>query len=97
MSESELDELMGEVGGPCNVMGMVNMFQEKLAGAGVGGTRISQNCVGSACSQTNFGRRKREVVAKLLEEAHKVAEEQAEAEALETQSRKKRSFTHLLP
>merc|ERR1719305_700657 len=29
MSESELDELMGEVGGPCNVMGMVNMFQEK--------------------------------------------------------------------
>merc|ERR1719460_1826007 len=32
MSEGELDELMGEVGGPCNVMGMVNMFQEKLAG-----------------------------------------------------------------
>merc|ERR1712189_94496 len=29
MSEGELDELMGEVGGPCNVMGMVNMFQEK--------------------------------------------------------------------
>merc|ERR1711911_25657 len=28
MSEGELDELMGEVGGPCNVMGMVNMFQE---------------------------------------------------------------------
>merc|ERR1712228_937937 len=34
MSESELDELMGEVGGPCNVMGMVNMFQEKMAGEG---------------------------------------------------------------
>merc|ERR1712032_1268413 len=34
MSESELDELMGEVGGPCNVMGMLNMFQEKLAGDG---------------------------------------------------------------
>merc|ERR1712029_72237 len=34
MSESELDELMGEVGGPCNVMGMVNMFQEKMAGDG---------------------------------------------------------------
>merc|ERR1711948_204119 len=33
-SESELDDLMGEVGGPCNVMGMVNMFQEKLAGDG---------------------------------------------------------------
>merc|ERR1712158_338929 len=25
---------MSEVGGPCNVMGMVNMFQEKLAGDG---------------------------------------------------------------
>merc|ERR1711971_356547 len=34
MSESELDDLMGEVGGPCNFMGMVNMFQEKLAGDG---------------------------------------------------------------
>merc|ERR1712165_521927 len=34
ISEGELDELMGEVGGPCNVMGMVNMFQEKMAGDG---------------------------------------------------------------
>merc|ERR1712032_681023 len=34
MTWGELDELMGEVGGPCNVMGMVNMFQEKLAGDG---------------------------------------------------------------
>merc|ERR1712064_129965 len=34
MSEGELDELMGEVGGPCNVMCMVNMFQEKMAGDG---------------------------------------------------------------
>merc|ERR1712107_611753 len=34
MSEGELDELMGEVGGPCNVNGMINMFQEKMAGAG---------------------------------------------------------------
>merc|ERR1712122_355017 len=34
MSESELDELMGEVGGPCTVQGMINMFQEKLAGDG---------------------------------------------------------------
>merc|ERR1719394_1559919 len=25
---------MGEVGGPCNVMGMVQMFQEKMAGDG---------------------------------------------------------------
>merc|ERR1712152_95062 len=32
MSESELDDLTGEVGGPCNVMGMINMFQEKMAG-----------------------------------------------------------------
>merc|ERR1712126_388840 len=30
MSESELDDLMGEVGGPCNVMGMINMFQHAL-------------------------------------------------------------------
>merc|ERR1712190_11642 len=29
MSESELDDLMGEVGGPCNFQGMVSMFQEK--------------------------------------------------------------------
>merc|ERR1711976_494321 len=34
MSESELDQLMGEVGGPCNFQGMVNMFQEKMAGDG---------------------------------------------------------------
>merc|ERR1739838_314171 len=34
MSESELDDLMGEVGGPCNFQGMVNMFQEKMAGDG---------------------------------------------------------------
>merc|ERR1712029_1286533 len=34
MSESELDYLMGEVGGPCNVTGMINMFQEKMAGDG---------------------------------------------------------------
>merc|ERR550534_327450 len=34
MSESELDDLLGETGGPCNVMGLVNMFQEKMAGDG---------------------------------------------------------------
>merc|ERR1719330_1343597 len=34
MSESELDDLMGEVGGPCNVMGMINMFQKQMAGDG---------------------------------------------------------------
>merc|ERR1712066_717333 len=31
MSESELDDLMGEVGGPCNFQGMVDMFQNKTA------------------------------------------------------------------
>merc|ERR1719350_1841365 len=34
MSESELDDLMGEVGGPCTVQGMINMFQKKMAGDG---------------------------------------------------------------
>ena len=34
MSESELDDLLGEVGGPCTVQGMINMFQEKMAGDG---------------------------------------------------------------
>merc|ERR1740123_1709076 len=32
MSEGELDDLMGEVGGPCNFLGMVDMFQSKMAG-----------------------------------------------------------------
>merc|ERR1712033_141152 len=34
MTEGELDGLLGEISGPCNVMGMVNMFQEKMAGDG---------------------------------------------------------------
>merc|ERR1711974_267204 len=34
MSESELDDLLGEVGGPCNFQGMVDMFQNKMAGDG---------------------------------------------------------------
>merc|ERR1719464_1782599 len=29
MSESELDDLMGEVGGPCTFQGMVDMVQTK--------------------------------------------------------------------
>merc|ERR1711879_412840 len=41
MSESELDDLMGEVGGPCNVMGMINMFQEKMAGTVTTPTSLS--------------------------------------------------------
>merc|ERR1712142_1449971 len=34
MSESELDELLGEVGGACTYENMVKMFQEKMAGDG---------------------------------------------------------------
>merc|ERR1712090_85959 len=34
MSEGELDGLLGEVNGPCNFNGMVNMLQEKMAGEG---------------------------------------------------------------
>ena len=32
MSESELDSLLGEVGGACTYDNMVKMFQEKMAG-----------------------------------------------------------------
>merc|ERR1712243_59706 len=32
MSESELDDLLGEVGGACTYDNMVKMFQEKMAG-----------------------------------------------------------------
>merc|ERR1712223_558755 len=34
MSESELDSLLGEVGGACTYDNMVKMFQEKMAGEG---------------------------------------------------------------
>merc|ERR1739838_375207 len=34
MSESELDSLLGEVGGACTYDNMVKMFQEKMAGDG---------------------------------------------------------------
>ena len=34
MSEAELDDLLGEVGGPCTFQGMVDMFQNKMAGDG---------------------------------------------------------------
>merc|ERR1712001_198787 len=34
MSESELDDLMGEVGGPCTFQGMVDVFQAKMAADG---------------------------------------------------------------
>merc|ERR1712043_132060 len=34
MTESELDSLLGEVGGACSYDNMVKMFQEKMAGEG---------------------------------------------------------------
>merc|ERR1711944_182368 len=34
MSEPEPDDLLGEVGGPCNFQGMVDMVQNKMAGDG---------------------------------------------------------------
>merc|ERR1711942_212892 len=34
MSEGELDELLGEIGGACTYDNMVKMFQEKMAGDG---------------------------------------------------------------
>merc|ERR1712212_1295419 len=33
-----------------------------------GSFAASQNCAGSSCNQNNFGRKKREVIAALLEE-----------------------------
>ena len=32
MDESELDEMLSEVGGACTFDGMIKMFQEKMAG-----------------------------------------------------------------
>merc|ERR1711997_175590 len=34
MTEEELDEMLGEVGGPCTLENMVKMFQTKMAGEG---------------------------------------------------------------
>merc|ERR1712117_501197 len=34
MTESELDELLGEVSGPCTYDNMVKLFQDKMAGEG---------------------------------------------------------------
>jgi len=53
---------------------------------------IAQNCVGSACNQNNvLGRRKRGVIAQLMEDARKIAEEGVDAEA--AVSRKKRQIS----
>ena len=32
MDESELDDMLGEVGGSCTFDAMINMFQNKMAG-----------------------------------------------------------------
>ena len=32
MDESELDDMLGEVGGSCTYDGMIKMFQDKMAG-----------------------------------------------------------------
>merc|ERR1711962_1515178 len=34
MTEGELDELLGEISGPCTYDNMIKMFQEKMAGEG---------------------------------------------------------------
>merc|ERR1712240_285001 len=34
MTEGELDELLGEISGPCTYENMIKMFQEKMAGEG---------------------------------------------------------------
>merc|ERR1719348_1366341 len=34
MTEGELDDLLGEINGPCTPDNMINMFQEKMAGEG---------------------------------------------------------------
>eukprot|EP00092_Neocalanus_flemingeri_P067344 GFUD01082184.1.p1 GENE.GFUD01082184.1~~GFUD01082184.1.p1 ORF type:complete len:287 (+),score=70.01 GFUD01082184.1:82-942(+) len=47
-------------------------------GGGFGGG-ATQNCVGSSCNQNN-GRRKREIVEKLLEEVDKITADELEAE-----------------
>ena len=43
MDESELDEMLSEVGGACSFDAMVNMFQNKMAG----GKKLSQYIVTS--------------------------------------------------
>merc|ERR1712134_97923 len=40
MSEGELDELLGEISGPCTPENMINMFQEKMAGEGNDGDDV---------------------------------------------------------
>merc|ERR1711954_328596 len=40
MSEGELDELLGEISGPCTPENMINMLQEKMAGEGNDGDDV---------------------------------------------------------
>ena len=58
--------------------------EPQFFGGGFGGA--TQNCAGSQCNQNNFGRRKREVVAKLIEEALKIAEDEEAAERQEAEA-----------
>ena len=44
MSESELDSLLGEVGGACTYDNMVKMFQEKMAGGKSLSLSLSLSC-----------------------------------------------------
>jgi len=81
--------------GACN---QNNVASSGHAGAQFSGplsqvSSISQNCANGACNQNNVlnGRRKREVIAQLIEEARKIAEEEVEVE--EAISRKKRQIS----
>ena len=53
MDESELDSMLGEVGGPCSFDNMVKMFQEKMAGGKYStrlvSTRIRSSNGGAHC------------------------------------------------
>jgi len=75
-------------GGRCNQNNIAAVHSS--AGHGSAGffPSIAQNCINGACNQNNVLRRKREVLAHLLEEARKIAEEEVEAE--EAISRRKR-------
>eukprot|EP00092_Neocalanus_flemingeri_P036805 GFUD01040066.1.p1 GENE.GFUD01040066.1~~GFUD01040066.1.p1 ORF type:complete len:166 (+),score=27.46 GFUD01040066.1:189-686(+) len=61
-------------------------------GAGFGGGfsgGATQNCVGSQCNQNNFGRKRREVLSEILEEARLLGERNEDEESA-TPERKKR-------
>merc|ERR1712087_379849 len=47
MSEGELDDMLGEVGGACTFDAMIGMFQKKMAGGKGERTKLSiqKNCI----------------------------------------------------